>query len=407
MKLNKKMLVGLSVTPLVLMPTALSASCNQTDYDKLVEKFSELYPKLSASEKENFITRIDRNKVLTQEDRVNIIHTLNKNAGKIGSVVWFVKAAEAKVAQMQSYSLARVAFDNITSKATENKLDLGKVDKNSGKVSNPENDKFIPVVFMDIDETVFANEYSEAVAMRDGFSPSFKEKYDIQGKRKAIPGAIEFINHVFEKGGLVFFNSNMNQKEEVIKGLKTNLEKAGVKKQYIKDWMFWLKQVNPIGTKEGEFQEAPWMQRITDENEVVTTSKNVRMNAVSDNTKGWDFSKSDSQSGNAVKLRVIMKIGDDFNDFFDQAYKHIKPEERTAYIDKFKDLLTKVEGTKGKKVVIKDKKVEMTELEWQQFYVQTPGNAMYGGWEKKYNYGNYKTLWKIIEEIIKDPKDLK
>ncbi|MGP1451337.1 MAG: HAD family acid phosphatase [Metamycoplasmataceae bacterium] len=408
MKLNKRILFGglalASVAPMI----SLSAACvnenkvegkKEFTYQDFLTFFQKKFPTLTDAQKQEFVDSLDTKNILTQQQKVEIIQKLNKNAGKIGSVVWFVKSAEAKVAQLQSYALAKAAFDNLIKNA-ENKFDLTKVNHTTGSVTNPENGKFIPAVFMDIDETVFANDYSEAKSMRDGFKPSDKEQYDIKGIRKAIPGAIDFINYVFEKGGQVFFNSNMNQKKEVIEGLKKNLERAGVKKQYIKDWMFWLKQVNPI-KGENSYDDAPWMQMNGRQN----ISKNTRMNAMSDNTEGWNFKKSDANSGDKVKLRVTMKIGDDFNDFYDDAYKYLPMEERNKYIDTIKELLTKVEGTKGKRYDNKTK--TFTELEWQQFLVQTPSNAMYGGWEKQLNYGEYKTLWEQIEKIINDPKDLK
>ncbi|SYV89807.1 Uncharacterised protein, partial [Metamycoplasma alkalescens] len=62
---------------------------------------------------------------------------------------------------MQAYTLAKIAFDNIKKK--EEKLqELDYTKSKDGVVKNTEGDKAVPVVFMDIDETVFVNEYTES-----------------------------------------------------------------------------------------------------------------------------------------------------------------------------------------------------------------------------------------------------
>nr|WP_272873013.1 HAD family acid phosphatase [Mycoplasma phocoeninasale] len=117
-------------------------------------------------------------------------------------------------------------------------MDYAALKQADGKVSNPADRKFVPVVFMDIDETVFINEYTQAWTITDNngqFSETKKDSIDAIGNRKPIPGAIEFIKHVFEAGGIVMFNSGIRQLRPSIDGIKKNLIAAGLDAKYVHD----------------------------------------------------------------------------------------------------------------------------------------------------------------------------
>ncbi|EFF41578.1 HAD family acid phosphatase [Mycoplasmopsis alligatoris] len=454
MKFHKKLWLAGAILPAISALSVAAISCNTTknvesaDFDKLADtdkvKFvNEKIEKLSKVQKAQLIDSLDIKSVLSADEKAVLIDKLNKDAAQIGSVVWYIKSAESRIGREQDYAFAKVKFDNlIKDEKMKSMLDLAKVDSTTGKVSNPDNGKFIPVVFMDIDETVLSNDFTEANAMTvGGFNPADKEKYDLKGIRKATPGAIAFINHVFEKGGVVMYNSDMSQSTAVRDAVKLNLEKAGIKKEYLKNWQFWMRGATPYVPKEAtifdkyktmkseeatkvtkdelkavakievtdKFEAKPW---ISWPNTLIAEGigkqflKNMRMNAVSDNTVGWNF--SDEKDGDAVKLRVMMKIGDNFNDFFDEASKGKSNDERVALFEsseaKMKDLFLSPTGAKGRKYT----KGVWSDLEWNQSYVLISGNSEYGGWLEPFGFKNtYKNLWDEVKRIIADPKDLK
>ncbi|SYV89809.1 Uncharacterised protein, partial [Metamycoplasma alkalescens] len=63
-----------------------------------------------------------------------------------------------------------------------------------------------------------------------------------------------------------------------------------------------------------------------------------------------------------------MKIGDDFNDFYDDAYKHLKPGDNIKFIkdNNLDRLFTDIEFKNGKgvKVTVKDGQTKVEELNW-------------------------------------------
>ncbi len=81
-----------------------------------------------------------------------------------------------------------------------------------------------------------------------------KEKNDLKANRFAIPGAVEFINYVHENGGLVFYNSDMNQSTAVRDAVKENLKKVGVK--FVQDFQFWMRGSMPyLAENEAEISD--------------------------------------------------------------------------------------------------------------------------------------------------------
>ncbi|MGV2393176.1 UNVERIFIED_CONTAM: hypothetical protein O8I53_09555 [Campylobacter lari] len=133
------------------------------------------------------------------------------------------------MSRKQSYVLAQAAFDNLKKTNTE-KFDFSKNFNTEQKVVDAESGKSYPVVFMDIDETILANDYTEAEAiLSGGFEEAKKVAFDIKGIRREVPGAINFINYVHEHGGIVMFNSNMPQGKEIVEKTIQNLKTLGVK----------------------------------------------------------------------------------------------------------------------------------------------------------------------------------
>ncbi|TQC51313.1 hypothetical protein E1I18_03285 [Mycoplasmopsis mucosicanis] len=407
--------------PLSLAPIA-TVACNQPVENKLtLEKLTQEVNKLTTDEKIQLVNSL----TLSDDEKAKLINDINSGVGITASIIWYMTSAEQKVAALQAYTLATVAFDNLKKRGDTDKIDYSKVDKTTGAVKKAENGKAIPVVFMDIDETVFKNELSESdlvIKHKGKFLEDEKNKIDAVGNRNPVPGAIEFINHVFENGGIVLFNSGIPQLEDSIKGIMKNLIAKGVKKEYVHEWMFWCSGVQPV-LKDGKFDKTPWKTAINEFKKYKSsdkayntlkksTTKNQRMNAVSDNKDGWNFKASDANSDDGVVTKVIMRIGDDFGDFYDDAYKSKRnntySNEWLEKTEGAKDLFTKVEGAQGIKVTKAAKSGEEAKVEkvaWHQFNVQVPGNAMYGSWASQYGHGSFKKLWDALVALNKDSKD--
>lgn len=416
--MNKKFKLIASIAPIIGVSSIVASCKNDSKTLNNAEKRNQLAKEVDSLTTPQKVTLISKLK-LSNTDKAKLIAQLNDGAHIAGAILFYVKSAEQRAAALQAYTLAKAAFDNLKKKADNDNMDYNKVDKTSGKVSNPDNGKAIPVVFMDIDETVLVNEYTQAsnVIINNGkYSRDFKENIDQKGNRKAVPGAVDFINHVFENGGIVLFNSNIRQLKTSVDGIKKNLIKVGVKEQFVHDWMFWTRGVVPM-KDDKTYDPTPWKTALELGVDKLPSgskapSKNARMNAVSDNPNGWNFSVSQKESGDKIVTKVIMKIGDDFNDFFDDAYKNAKSGENIKFAEKkeINDLFTKIDGAKGVKVTgtathDSTANVKIEELSWHQFNVQVPGNAMYGGWA--HDYESFEDVWKALEEVRNNSQDNK
>ncbi|MBU4689624.1 HAD family acid phosphatase [Mycoplasma zalophidermidis] len=418
--MNKKLKLLLVGTSAVSAFPIVAAACNNNDNkdDSKTTKKINLSEEINKLPVEKQIELVSQLK-LDKNAKAQIIGKLNSGVGITGAIVWYMRSAEAKLQSLQAYTLATLAFDNLKKRAEEDKMDYSALNVETGVVSNPKSGYGVPVVFMDVDETVFINEKTESwmVAENNGrFSEDKKDSVDAKGNRRAVAGAINFIKHVYANGGIVMFNSGIRQLKDSVEGIKKNLIKEGVDAKYLHDWMFWCSGVNPYN-EDGTFATAPWAKAISDfenktDNSKVST-KNQRMNAVSDNTAGWDFSKSQTGAGDKVVTKVIMKIGDDASDFYDDAYKKQAKFDITNkfFFDEsnkdIKAIFTDVNGAEGIKITVdkKTKMVKKEKLAWHQFNLQVPGNAMYGSWTKGLGYGSFSSLWEELNDIYSKSTD--
>ncbi|QCZ36791.1 HAD family acid phosphatase [Mycoplasma nasistruthionis] len=441
MRKNKWLLTLGGISAAVLPITAIAASCGTTQKASTTgttvktdaELTKEAFGKLNDTQKVQVLKELKLNTVLTQDQIHELINDFNKDAGTFGSIVWYVKSVEALIAKEAAYKNAIVAFDKLKESNKET-FDFSQNFNDAQKVDNVASGKSIPAIFMDIDETVLQNDLTESKAMLEGgYTGDKKEEEDLKGRRFAVPGAVEFINHVQANGGLVFYNSDMNQSTAVRNAVKSNLKKLGIK--YVADFQFWMRGAMPyLATDEAaisdeatknkpdaelktlasslsftqNFRQTPWITWTNSKAAYRLGSKvykTDRMNGLDANTSGWNLGQADNNaSGNAVVLKTMMRIGDNFNDFFDRASKSKSNAERVALYrntEKFADLFT-VNGGDGLKYDENTKK--LVKLGYKQAYVMVPGNAEYGGWNEPYKYGQIGEFYKAIKEIVNDPR---
>lgn len=128
--------------------------------------------------------------------------TKDLNEQLVMGTLWYQRSAEMRALSYQAFNMARMVFD----------MDLEK-----GPSSKPR------AVVVDIDETVLDNSPYEAglVGMDYGY-PKGWDEWIYAAQAKALPGAVEFLRYVREKGGDVYYLSNRKAKfhDATLKNLK-------------------------------------------------------------------------------------------------------------------------------------------------------------------------------------------
>lgn len=299
------------------------------------------------------------------------------------SSLWNTTSAEKRAMTKNAYVTAKESFDKLL-KAQENVFTSQNVTYTPGTnnqpgklvVKNTESNKAIPVVFMDIDETVLNNyAYQNYVLIaKKSYNPKSWEEFVKSEVSTELDGAIDFINHVYKNGGVVMFNSNREQetqKEATI----NNLVKVKMDKALLPDWVFWMQGVDLNAS-----DKKPWNHIKKDEKgKRVKSSKEDRMNFVNDNK--LDISQTGFEFGNAVQFKTIMRVGDNFDDFNDNASKKKGVSERNAVLDSTLKLFGNSDASvKGVRYEVNDKKeLVKKDEDWAESYVMIGGNASYGG----------------------------
>ncbi len=137
---------------------------------------------------------------LKAESQDDSIRALNEQL--VMGTLWYQKAAEARALCYQAFNMARLIFDG--------DLQKGSSDKKRA-------------VVVDIDETVLDNSPYQAglIDLNSGFPTGWNQWVDA-AKAAAVPGAVDFLNYVVEKGGDIFYVSNreMASREATMANLK-------------------------------------------------------------------------------------------------------------------------------------------------------------------------------------------
>lgn len=117
---------------------------------------------------------------------------------------WFQTSGEARALYLQGYYFARLSFN----------------DSLKIKTKKPK------AVIVDIDETIFDNSPYQAKAIQEKVSyPVYWKEWVETESAKALPGSLEFLKYVTNKGGVVFYVTN--RKEEERAATYNNLTKLG------------------------------------------------------------------------------------------------------------------------------------------------------------------------------------
>lgn len=194
--------------------------------------------------------------------------TRDLNEQLVMGTLWYQKSAEMRAISYQAFNVARLLFDIDLEKGT------------SGKKR---------AVVVDVDETVLDNgPYEAGIIGQDSGYPTGWAEWINDAKAEPLPGAVEFLNYVAEKGADVFYLTNRKApfKEPTMKNLK-----------------------------------ALGFPQVTDAHMLLredTSDKEPRRQAVRQNH------------------RIVLLMGDNLNDF-DSVFRKKGVEERLAAVDEIKD----------------------------------------------------------------------
>lgn len=229
------------------------------------------------------------------------------------AVLWVQTSAEYRACAEQAYRTAK------------EKLDLALKDRDW--TAAPEQLKdykgLPPAVILDIDSTVLDNTPFEAFMVKQNkvFSEELWGKWVLREDAAEVPGAREFVNYAQSKKVEIFYVTNRTAELEV--ATRRNLEKLGFSTKIEPDTVL----------VKGE--------------------------------KGWGSDKSSRRKHVAKDYRILLLLGDDFNDF--------------------------VSNVKGKGVSLEDRKRMANQYRsyWGEKWIMLP-NPIYGSWEAvlyEFDYG--------------------
>lgn len=126
----------------------------------------------------------------------------------LNATLWMENAAEYEASVRGVYAAAQRSFDLALADPSWNALPKGEVPL--GFESLP------PAIIVDADETFINNEPYQARAIRDGrgYTPESWIAWVNERNAKALPGAVEFANHVASRGATIFYVTNRDYPAE-------------------------------------------------------------------------------------------------------------------------------------------------------------------------------------------------
>lgn len=213
------------------------------------------------SNRSNSNVVVERKYTLTQQQ-------LNEQS--VLALNWMQQSGEYVALAHQAFNTAKIAFDSAVEREVKN-----------------------PAVVVDIDETVLDNSAYQAglIDTNNVFNPSDWNDWVRHKEAKAIPGSVEFVNHVNANGGKIFFVSDRAESSTNISN-NNDLELATIEN---------LKAIGFTGASDrsvllkGEFS-----QTIEGKED---TSKQFRREAV------------ENGSADGLKHNIVVLVGDNLNDF--------------------------------------------------------------------------------------------
>ena len=229
------------------------------------------------------------------------------------AVLWVQTSVEYGACAEQAYRAAKEKLD----------LALKMQDWTAAPEQLKDYQRLPPAVILDLDRTVLDNSPFQGQLVKEGraFTTDLWEKWVLMAKASPVPGALEFVRHAESKNVEIFYVSNRTANLE--EATRKNLERLG----------FPTKREPDTVLMKGE--------------------------------RGWGSDKSSRRKVVAKDYRILLLIGDDFNDF--------------------------ASGVSGKGITLKDRKRLANQYKsyWGEKWIILP-NPVYGSWEAglyEFEYG--------------------
>ena len=220
------------------------------------------------------------------------------------AVLWVQTSAEYQACAEQAYRAAKEKLD----------VALGNEDWTAAPEQLRGYQHLPPAVILDVDRTVLDNAPFQGQLVKESraFTIDLWEKWVSMAKAPPVPGALEFVKHAENRGVEIFYVTNRTANLE--QATRNNLQKLGF----------------PSKTKPDTF--------------------------LMKKEKGWGSDKSSRRSHVAKDYRILLLLGDDFNDF--------------------------VSGVRGRGVTLEDRTRLANQYRsyWGEKWFMLP-NPIYGSWE--------------------------
>jgi len=150
------------------------------------------------------------------------IPAFSQTLDNLDAVLWTQTSVEYQAAARQTYAAARMALDRGLATPHWTAIPL------TGPPSPPDKP---PAVILDLDETVLDNSAYRARRLLDGGKPFTLESWNAwvaEAKAGLVPGAREFIDYARSRGVAIFFVTNRDCKNEPADATFRNLQALGV-----------------------------------------------------------------------------------------------------------------------------------------------------------------------------------
>lgn len=205
------------------------------------------------------------------------------NQEMLQGVLWMQHSVEYRASSMQAYAAATRALDAALADPAWNAV---------SEQWEPPAGQLPPAVILDIDETCVDNSVYEAELLlaKQLHTEEHWDAFVRSGKVSAVPGAREFLQHAAARGVTIYYVTNQNVKLE--EATRANLAKLGFPLDSARDTLLMV-------------AERP----------------------------DWSSDKASRRLFVAKEHRVLLLLGDDFNDFVTANGK--TPAERDAIFDRF------------------------------------------------------------------------
>lgn len=135
----------------------------------------------------------------------------------LNATLWVQSSAEFRGAALQTFAAARRALDE----ALADRTHVGATEETNADPGQP------PAIVVDVDETVLDNTPFEARVIQAGktYDEQTWKAWTAEGAAPPMPGAKEFLDYARSRGVTVFYVTNRDEDERP--GTRANLERVG------------------------------------------------------------------------------------------------------------------------------------------------------------------------------------